>query len=309
MKSDHFLPVAVYWLMGLLAVLWGASWPFMKLALNEMEPVRFRVFCIGVGAIGLFAVAKLTGARIAVPRGAWLRVAVFSFFNMSAWSLLMIYGLQRVEAGRAVILAYTFPVWTIPLSAWLLGEPITARRLLGLLLGIAGMGLLLGDELLSLGRSPLGALLLVGSAIFWAIGTVMMKRWPVDLPAISLTAWQSLFAWIPLWLIGWVAEKGPVHPFGFSAGPMFGVLYGAIVSAIVCQWAWYRIVKIAPAGISSLSTLVIPMVGVFISMVLLGERPQATDYAALVLVVASLATVLAPGRLREPAVPQERPVP
>jgi drug/metabolite transporter (DMT)-like permease len=178
MRSHHSLPVAVYWLMGLLALLWGASWPFMKLALDEMEPVRFRVFCMGVGTIGLFAVAKLTSARIAVPRGTWLRVAVFSFFNMSAWSLLMIYGLQRVEAGRAVILAYTFPVWTIPLSAWLLREPITARRLLGLALGIAGMAVLLGDELLSLGRSPVGTLLLLGSAVFWAIGTVMMKRWP-----------------------------------------------------------------------------------------------------------------------------------
>jgi len=294
MTREHPLPSSVYWLMALLALLWGASWPFMKLALSEMEPVRFRVFCTGVGTVGLFVIARLSRSRIALPRGSWLRVAVFSVFNMSAWSLLMIYGLQRMEAGRAVILAYTFPVWTIPLSAWLLREPITARRLLALLLGTAGMALLLGDDLFALGRSPLGTLLLVGSAVSWAVGTVLMKRWPVDLPAISLTAWQSLFSWIPLVLIGALVEHGPLHPFGFSAGPMIGVLYGAVVSAIVCQWAWYRIVKIAPAGISSLSTLVIPVVGVFISMAMLGERPQAMEYAALLLVVASLAIVLLP---------------
>jgi drug/metabolite transporter (DMT)-like permease len=299
----------VYWQVGLLAVLWGASWPFMKLALLEMEPVRFRVFCIGVGTVGLFAIARLAGAKIVVPCGAWMRVLLFSFFNMSAWSLLMVYGLRQVEAGRAVILAYTFPIWTIPLSAWLMREPVTRRRLAGLLLGIAGMALLLGDELLSLGRSPAGALLLIGSAIFWAIGTVIMKRWPVDLPAISLTAWQSLLAWIPLAILGLIIESGPMHPFSLSPGPMIGALYGATVSAIVCQWTWYRIVQTTPAGVSSLSTLAIPAVGVFISMLLLGERPKPTDYAALVLVVGSLAVVLIPSRT-DPgtaAAPQETP--
>jgi drug/metabolite transporter (DMT)-like permease len=304
MKSEQALPPALYWLIGLLALLWGASWPFMKLVLTEMEPVRFRVFSMGVGTVGLFALAQFSGARLTLPRGTRLRVLVFSFFNMSAWSLLMIYGLQRMEAGRAVILAYTFPVWTIPLSAWLMREPVTRRRLLGLLLGIVGMALLLGDELFSLGRSPLGTLLIVASAVFWAIGTVLMKRWPVELPAISLTAWQSLFAWVPLALLGWAVEKGPVHPFGFSSGPLIGVLYNSVVSSIVCQWAWYRVVKIAPAGVSSLSTLIIPVVGVFISMLLLEERPHLSDYAALVLVVASLAVVLIPGRTGAAAIPQ-----
>ncbi len=300
--KHHPLPSSAYWLMALLALLWGASWPFMKLALSEMEPVRFRVFCVAVGTVGLFVIARFSGARIALPRGTWLRVVVFSVFNMSAWSLLMIYGLQRMEAGRAVILAYTFPVWAIPMSAWLLREPITARSALSLALGIAGMALLLGDEWLALGRSPLGTLLLVGSAVSWAIGTVIMKRWPVDLPAISLTAWQSLFSWVPLATIGAVVEHGPLQPFGFSTGPMIGALYGAIVSAIVCQWAWYRIVQIAPAGISSLSTLVIPVVGVFISVLMLGEHPQAPEYGALVLVVAALAIVLVPRPDRKVAV-------
>ena len=300
MKSHHVVPAGLYALIALLAILWGASWPFMKLVLTEMEPVRFRTFSTGVGTAGLFLVAKLAGARIAMPSGSWLRITLFSIFNMSAWSLLMIYGLQRMEAGRAVILAYTFPLWTLPLSAWIMHERVTGRGLLGLALGISGMGLLLGDELFALGRSPLGSLLLVASAISWAIGTVLMKRWPVDLPAISLTAWQSLFSWFPLALIAALIEHGPIQPFGFSAGPLIGVLYSAVVSSIICQWAWYRVVQIAPAGISSLSTLAIPVVGVFVSMLLLAERPQATDYAALVLVVSSLAVVLVRGRTGPP---------
>lgn len=295
MKSDHAtIPSAVFWLISLLALLWGASWPFMKLALSEMEPVRFRAFATGVGTIGLFLIAWMAGARIAVPHGGWTRIGVMSLFNMAAWSLLMIYGLQLMESGRAVILAYTFPVWTVPLSAWLMREPVTRRKLSGLVLGMAGMSLLLGDELFALGRSPLGSLLLIGSAVCWAIGTVVMKRWPVDLPAISLTAWQSALSWVPIAIIGLVIEHGPFHPFVLSTGPMLAVLYGAVVSAIICQWAWYRIVVITSPAISSLSTLVIPIVGVFLSILILGEQPKLSDFAALVLVVASLATVLLP---------------
>jgi drug/metabolite transporter (DMT)-like permease len=296
MRALHRIPPSVYWLVALLALLWGASWPFMKLGLEGMEPVRQRIFTVGVCTAGLFALAWATRSRLALPAGAWKRVLACSFFNMGAWSLLMIYGLERVEAGRAIILAYTFPVWAIPLSAWLMHERITTRRLWGLGLGMAGMALLLGDELFSLGRSPVGALLLVGSAITWAVGTVLMKRWPVDLPAVSFTAWQSLFAWPLLLAIGLVTESGPLHPFSLPVEPMIGVLYSAIVSGIFCQWAWYRIVQITPAGVSSLCTLAIPAVGVFLSMLILDERPAASDYAALLLVIGSLGVVLLPAR-------------
>jgi len=296
MKSEQPLPVSVYWLVVLLAVLWGGSWPFMKLGLAEMAPMRLRLFSTGVGAAGLFLVAAAMRARIALPRGAWPRVMAMAFFNMGAWSLLMIYGLARVEAGRASILAYTFPLWTVPLSAWLMRERITVRNALGLLLGLAGMALLLSDELFALGRSLAGATLLIGSAISWAIGTVIMKRWPVGLPAVSLTAWQCAFATVMIAAYALAAEEGPLHPFGLSAAPLIGVLYTALVSAILCQWAWYRIVEITPASVSSMSTLAIPVVGVFLSMAMLGERPGATDFAALALVVAALAIVLGPRR-------------
>src|ERR1041384_5107679 len=104
MNAQQPIPASVYWLVLLLAVLWGASWAVMKLGLAEMAPMRLRLFVTGIGALGLFLAARALRARIALPPGAWRRVAVMSFFNMGAWSLLMIYGLDRVEARRAGIL-------------------------------------------------------------------------------------------------------------------------------------------------------------------------------------------------------------
>ncbi len=288
------IPPSVYWMLALVALMWGLSWPFMKLSLSGMEPLRYRSFSMFGAMSGLFLIAWLTGASLRLPRGSLPRLAFIAFFNMAAWSMLMIFGLQLLPAGRASILAYTFPLWTVPLSAWLMREPITSRKICGLVLGLAGMGLLLGDELFVMGRSPLGALLLIGSAIFWAIGTVAMKRWPVEMPLVSFTAWQTLVAFVPIVTLALCLEDGPIHPFGLPLPVMLAILYGAFIASIFAQWMWYRIVQLTSAAVSSISITVVPVMGVFFSMLILDESPHVTDYAALVLVVGSLAFILLP---------------
>lgn len=298
-SSPHAsIPVSVYWMLALVAILWGLSWPFMKLSLSGMEPLRYRTFSMFGAMCGLFLIARLTGASLRLPAGALPRLVLIAFFNMAAWSMLMIFGLQLLPAGRASILAYTFPLWTVPLSAWLMREPITARKVCGLVLGLGGMGLLIGDELLVMGRSPLGALLLIGSAVVWAIGTVAMKRWPVQMPLVSFTAWQTLVALVPILALALWLENGPMHPFGLPLPVMLAVLYGALIASIFAQWMWYRIVQLTSAAVSSISITVVPVMGVFFSMLILDEAPHASDFAALALVVGSLGFILVPSRAR-----------
>ncbi len=290
--------MSVYWMLAMVAILWGLSWPCMKLSLSGMEPLRYRAFAMFGAMCGLFLIAWLSGTRLRMPPGTLPRLITIAFFNMIGWSVMMILGLQLLPAGRATILAYTFPLWTVPLSAWLLREPITLRKLCGLALGLAAMALLLGDELFAIGHSPLGALLLIGSAVFWAIGTVVMKRWPVDLPVLSFTAWQTLVSFIPMLLLALWLEEGPLHPFFLPWPVMLAVLYGAIISSIFAQWIWFRIVMLTSAAVSSISVTAVPVMGVMFSMLLLGEQPRLSDFAALVLVVGSLAFILLPSRLR-----------
>jgi drug/metabolite transporter (DMT)-like permease len=77
---------------------------------------------------------------------------------------------------------------------------------------------------------------------------------------------------------------------------MLGIFYNVFVAFIFCQWAWMKIVLIAPVGVSSLSVMMTPVVGVFGGMLFLGETPHWQDYAALVLVVTSLGTVMMPAK-------------
>jgi drug/metabolite transporter (DMT)-like permease len=292
----YALPPSILVLVALLALGWGFNWPVMKTVVSEMPPLHFRAVCLIVGAPGLFAIAWANRLPIRVPAGTWRRLVAISLFNIAAWNMLAVYGVTLMESGRAAILAYTFPVWGVLLGVIFLREPLAGKRLAGVVLGFCGMLLLLGSEIHAVGRSPTGALLLIASAICWAVSTVIMKRWPVDLPATSFTGWQMLIGLVPILAGALLFERGSFSPFALSTWPFWGLIYNALVSSIFCNWAWIKIATHAPISISSLSTLLIPVVGVFSAMLALGERPQWTDFAALIFVVAALSVVLAPQR-------------
>ncbi|MCU0896995.1 MAG: DMT family transporter [Burkholderiales bacterium] len=290
--AAHTFPREAVWLLVALTLGWGFNWPVMKVVLTEMAPLHFRTWCLFFGAAGVFLIARANRLPIGVPEGAWGKLVVISLFNMTGWNILAIYGIPLLESGRAAILGYTMPVWSVVLGTVFLGERFTARRALGVALGMAGMALLFAGEVAALGRSPLGATLMVSAAISWAIGTVLMKRWKLAMPASTLTAWQMLIGGIPIVLLALFVEKGSFRFWELSLWPALGVVYNLTVAFVFAQWAWIKIALLAPIGVSTLSTLMIPVVGVFSGMLVLGERPHWTDFAALVLVVASLATVM-----------------
>jgi drug/metabolite transporter (DMT)-like permease len=298
--SPHTFPPHLIWLLAGLTLGWGLNWPIIKVVLREMAPMHFRTLCLFFGAVGLFTIARIGGRRVRIPEGQWRRLIAMALVNTMGWNIFAVYGVQFMASGRAAILGYTMPVWSVIIATWLLKEPFTRRRALGCALGGAGLLLLLGEEIRAVGRSPLGAMLMIGAAVSWAVGTIMMKRWPVSLHVSAFTAWQFLISTPPIVLFAIAFETGTFNPFALSLWPMLGVLYNVFVAFIFSYWAWMKIALTAPVGVSSLSVMMTPVVGVFSGMLLLGETPHWQDYAALVLVVASLATVLLPARPMTP---------
>ena len=284
----------MWMLLALLTLCWGLNWPMMKLALAEIPVWTFRGGCVAAGAIGLFAIARASGLAVRIPERQLPRLAASSFFNITLWNILIGYGLTFLPSGRSAILAYTMPLWTVLLSAFLLDEKLTGRRIAGVALGIAGLALLLGTEFATLRAAPVGALLVLGAAISWAIGTILLKRFPTTLPTTSFVAWQLALGGFPIALGATVIDWGMWQPIGLKAA--IGLLYNMLVAFIFCHWAWFKIAINAPAGVASLSTMMIPVVGVFSGMLLLGEQPRWQEYAALILISSALATVLVPPR-------------
>jgi drug/metabolite transporter (DMT)-like permease len=260
-----------------------------------VPPWTFRSLCLGLGAAVLFGALRASGQRLPLPRGQWGRLWLLALLNITSWNMLVAFGVGMIPSGRAAILAYTMPVWAVPLSVWLLGERITGAKLGGLALGLGGLALLLGESFVNLGEAPLGSLLVLGAAVSWALGTVMQKRFPVGLPVGPYTAWIMLLGGVPIF-IGALLFEDFRDLRRVSLAPALGTAYNVFIAFAFAHWAWIKIATSVPVSVFSISMLLIPVVGVVSGMLFLGERPTWAEYGALVLVLGALLTVLRPRR-------------
>lgn len=293
-QADH-LPRRLWWVLAGLTLAWGFNWTAMKVALSGVTPLTFRALCLGLGSLVLFAALRAGGQNLAVPKGQWPRLALLAFFNITCWNLLVVFGITMIPSGRAAILAYMMPAWAIPLSIWILGERLTGVKLAGFVLGMAGLALLLGEALATVGKAPLGSLLILGASFSWALGTVLQKRFPVSMAAGPYTAWIMLLGGVPIFIgalllddFRWLGE--------ITLWPALGIAYNVLIAFAWAHWAWIKIATSVPVTVFSLSMLIIPVIGVISGMLFLGERPSWPEYAALGFVLASLLTVTVPSR-------------
>jgi drug/metabolite transporter (DMT)-like permease len=173
---------------------------------------------------------------------------------------------------------------------------LSGRKIAGLVFGIAGMVVLLGEEALNVRRAPIGTLLILGAAIAWGLGTVLLRRWAPPLPHVALTGWMMLIGWIPLALATPALDPGLRSLQGLSGTAWFALLYNIFISGAIANWAWFRLARTLPVAVSSLSSLLVPVLGVFSGMLFLDERPGANEFIALGLVIASVACVMWPDR-------------
>ncbi|HEX6956733.1 MAG TPA: DMT family transporter [Ferrovibrio sp.] len=293
-SPSHTISASSLGLLVLLTLFWGINWPIMKIALNEIPVFTFRLFCLAGGAIGLFAIAFFKRMRLGIPRGHRWQLTAISLFNITGWNVCVLYGLSMLPAGRTTILAFTMPLWVVPMSAVVLHERLTGWKLAGLAVGLAGLALLVGGEWQAMTAAPLGVALVLCAALSWAIGTVLTKKYPMPMAAVPFVGWQMLLGGIPIFIMAPLFESDRWALY--STGAWLAVLYNASICFVFCYWAWNILVRQLPAGISGLSTLMIPVVGVFSSMLMLGEEPGWPELAALALVATALALILKPAR-------------
>ncbi len=282
------LPRSGILLLVALTITWGVNWPMMKLALQGVQPWAFRSMCLMVGGSALLLLTGASGGSIRLPPGRLLPLALVSVFNITAWHLLSAYALINTGSGRAAIIGYTMPLWAAPLSVLLLGARLTLPQGFALLLGMAALVLLIGQDLAVVGSAPLGALLMAAAALSWAIGTVLIKKFAWDgMPVMALTGWQQLIGGLPIVVGWWLLE--PVPDLGALSLPSaLGLAYAVFVAMIFCQTAFFKLVSLLPAHVAAISVLAVPAVGVISSAWLLGEPVGLAEAAALLLVVGGL---------------------
>lgn len=283
-------------LLLLMALGWGLNWPIMKFVIGSVPPLTFRGFCLVLGGLGLLALARLGGRTLWPPPGKWPVLAWLALANILGWNVLTIYGIAYLPSGRAALLGYTMPIWSMSLSVLWLGDRLTPRRAVGLALGGAGVLAMMGVELSQLAGMPLGALLMLGAAWSWALGVVSLKRWNVGMAPLVLSGWLMLLGGTPVALAACALEHSAWRWPGFW--PALGLVYNVLIAFMFCYWAWNRIVLALPVVVASLASLMTPLIGVLGGMYLLGEQPGASEWIGAACILAAVASVMLPEHRR-----------
>ncbi|HXV24123.1 MAG TPA: DMT family transporter [Alphaproteobacteria bacterium] len=287
-------------LLAFVTFAWGFSWPVTKVALEQVPVWHLRAGTTLIGGLGMLALARLLGHAVSVSRGELLWLAVLAQFNVTGWCLFSAYGVGLMDAGRAGIIAFTMPIWAAMLAAIIGQERMTATKLLALALGVAGLCALLLPQWRSVLAGPYGVLAMLGSAVSWAIGTLGIKHRRWSSTAAVQSGWQLFFGSLPM-AAGMMLVDERFDVAALDGAGWATLLYLIVISMLLAQWAWFRTVHALSATIAGIGTLMVPVIGVIGGAVWLGERIGFAEVAALLLIGASVALVVRPRELPQPA--------
>ncbi len=289
--SPVMRPAAAYMLLGVLGLVWGFNWPVMKIGLEFAPPFWFGTIRLVLAAAVLFAVLALRGELIVPSRADWPVVASGGLFVLGLWLAAVQLGLVFVPAGRAALLAFTTPLWVVPLAMMFLGERMTWLKAAGLGAGFAGLGALFNPLALDWSDRNilLGNAALLLSALSWALGIVHLRRHRYRATTLQLAPWQILIAIVPVGLPALYFETWSTIRWG---GEFAGVLaYSACLATSAGFWAMTSISRALPAITTSLASLVIPAVGIAASALTLGEPLTTSLLGGLLLIALGVAGV------------------
>jgi drug/metabolite transporter (DMT)-like permease len=279
-------------LIMLVTLSWGLSYSVIKFALKDYPPIAFRTWCLllGVVALGIYLIRCRISFK--VPKNERFRVFQLSTLNMIFWQIGLMYGVLLLNSGRAAIIGYTMPVWALITSVLIYGARLTWQGVLGVTLALTATLLLGVDEFSSFSAAPMGIIFMLGAAISWGAGTAMTRHSNLTIKNEVLAFWSLVSAMLALFILTYSTEydrwRWPVST------EWLAITYAGIITFSFGYVAWFRVARKLPPVVSSLSIMLVPVVGLFSGNLLIGETLSSFDYVALVLILLAMATVIRP---------------
>lgn len=276
----------------ILTLVWGMNWPILKIGVTGYPAITFRSISMWIGWPLLGLVLWQMKVPFKVPRGEWKELLLLATSNMFVWHVTIILAVQDLSSGRAAILGYTMPIFSAVMGVLFFKAPLRPRAWLGVALaGLAAL-LLLWHELVDLSGKPMGVFMALLAAAAWALGTQQIRHTKMTVPTLTIVFWMTGMTTLLMSLlaIGFELDRWAM-PTATTWGSIF---YNAIGVFVFAQAAWLGLARSLPPLASSLSVMFIPVLGVFTGAWWLGEVLHWQDWAAVVLVVAAIASVLWP---------------
>lgn len=278
--SDHFTPdrpALRSWLPGYLALaaIWGSSFLFIKVGVEELHPLQLTLYRVAAGALTLLVVLAVLRDRLPREPRVWAHLFVIAAFGVAMPFTLFGYGEQRVESMLAGIWNATTPLIVLPLAVLVFRtERLTARRGIGLALGFAGVLVVLGVWEGVGGAHFAGQLMCFGAAACYGVAIPYQKRFVAGSAhsGVSLSAAQLLMAAAQLAIVTPLVAGAPPVPTELSPRVLASVLALGALGTGLAFVVNMRNIRVVGASTASSVTYLIPVFAVLIGALVLDER-------------------------------------
>ena len=276
-----------------IGLFWGGNWPAVRFILRDLPPFTLRAIGFTAGALMLLGWARWRGLSLRVEAREWPWLAVTGLFTILGFNLGTAFAQLRMPTSQAAIIAFTMPCWALLLGWGLLGERVRPRQWLGLATGQLGLVVLLGPAALAARSEDLiGPVFVLGAALSWALGTVLIKRrgqW--ESPTVVITGWQFALCAVPM-VVLMLWRESPPPPTAWHGATWLALGYHLVFSICLAQMLWFRNVNRLTLGEATISTLIIPVIGVGSAGLLLGESLTLQVVMSLLLILGAIAIVM-----------------
>jgi drug/metabolite transporter (DMT)-like permease len=273
-----------------VCIVWGTTYLAIRIALDTIPPFLMASFrWLSAGAL-LMALLMVAGNPVP-PVRAWPALAMMGVLLMGVGNGGVVWAEQVIPSGLTAVLVAAVPFWMVGIERLVGGDRLTRRQVLGLLIGFAGILLLVWPELkVSAGRSVIvGVAATQLACLGWAIGSSMSRRRRPDEDVLAAAAGQMLFAGIALMAVGAVA--GEWSELSFSARTFGALAYLIVIGSIVGYTAYAYALKHLPVATVSLYAYANPVIAVALGSLLLAEPFDSRILVAAAIILAGSAMV------------------
>ncbi|HKA96847.1 MAG TPA: DMT family transporter [Streptosporangiaceae bacterium] len=279
--------------------MWGSSFLFIRVAVEHMPPSAVVFGRTLLGAVVLVPLA-VRGRAFRGARRMIAPVAVVALLDVALPTFLTAWGEERITSSVAGILTATDPLFTAVLALWLIrSEAVDRRRFAGLVIGFAGVIALLGLDFRGSTAELLGGGAVLVSALGYAGGALLYRRWLADAPAVAVTALMTAMCSVVFVAPAAVNLPRQVPP----VTSVLALVTLGIVNTGLAYWLFYLLIDEAGAVTASVITYVMPVVALLLGVSLLGEKLTIGALAGLILI--ALGAWLATGRRQSTPVVEE----
>lgn len=276
-----------------LGLIWGSAFLFIKIAVAAFNPLTYVWLRLMSAAGALVVILRLSGRSLRLPLGVWGAVAVLALLNNVVPFLLFGWGQRHIASGLAAILQATTPIFGVVAAHFMTAdEKISPRRLAGVMVGFAGVALMIGPQLSSDGGMHLTAqLACLLASLLYALAGIFARRFqalgvtPIQLAAAQFVAGAVMLAPVAL-ALGDPLTRLPTSPAAWGA-----VLVLALACSAFAYVLFFRLIERAGATNSMLVTLLVPPIALIVGALALGEDFGAGQIGGLAMIAIGLSVI------------------